>query len=252
MRVCSDSSAMAISNDSIQKLLSLLRPYLRNESERRAYLIRALGTNIDALNLIWNEPVNTFVPNMVQKLVVFGEVTPGQPALFNLLKVIREDMGFDSQIRLDELLEAIRKELPQNNNDRGNWRNASDNTSKEIDFASPRLFTTASGFLGDDWNKLERDLNAWLSQASGSIEIEAIESSYSLSGAKVLVYFKKKTVEMTKEPLKALVFHGLTDSSVGAALDKYSKTKLEILTSNTASLGFRIGAFAIVVFCPVN
>ncbi len=102
---------MAISNDSIQKLLLLLRPYLRNESERRAYLMRALGTNADALNLIWNEPVNTFIPNMVQALVAFGEVTPDQPALCALLEVIREDVGVDTQDSIDKLLQQIREEL---------------------------------------------------------------------------------------------------------------------------------------------
>lgn len=102
---------MAISNDSIQKLLLLLRPYLRNESERRAYLMRALGTNADALNLIWNEPVNTFIPNMVQTLVAFGEITPGQPALCALLEVIREDVGVDVRLDIDELLLQLKKEL---------------------------------------------------------------------------------------------------------------------------------------------
>jgi WD40 repeat protein len=102
---------MAISNDSIQKLLLLLRPYLRNESERRACLIRALGTNTDALNLIWNEPVNTFIPNMVQILVAFGELTPGQPALCALLEVIREDVGVDVRSGIDELLLQLKKKL---------------------------------------------------------------------------------------------------------------------------------------------
>lgn len=102
---------MAISNDSIQKLLLLLRPYLRNESERRAYLMRALGTNADALNLIWNEPVNTFIPNMVQTLVAFGEATLGQPALCALLEVIREDVGVDVRADVDELLLQLKKEL---------------------------------------------------------------------------------------------------------------------------------------------
>jgi WD40 repeat protein len=108
---------MAISNDSIQKLLLLLRPYLRNESERRAYLMRALGTNVDALNLIWNEPVNTFIPNMVQTLVAFGEATPGQPALCALLEEIREDVGVDVRSDINELLLQIKKELktPQPN-----------------------------------------------------------------------------------------------------------------------------------------
>lgn len=136
---------MAISNDSIQKLLSLLRPYLRNESERRAYLIRALGTNADALNLIWNEPVNTFIPNMVQTLVAFGELTSGKPALCALLEVIREDVGVDVKDSIDELLQAIKKELLRINNNQGNWSqtpvNDSDKTLKEIEFVSPRIFT---------------------------------------------------------------------------------------------------------------
>jgi len=102
---------MAISNDSIQKLLPLLRPYLRNESERRAYLMRALGINAEALNLIWNEPVNTFIPNMVQTLVGFGEFTPGKPALCALLEVIREDVGVDVRSNIDKLLLQIKKEL---------------------------------------------------------------------------------------------------------------------------------------------
>lgn len=102
---------MAISTDSIQKLLSLLRPYLRNESERRAYLMRGLGINADALNLIWNEPVNTFIPNMVQILVAFGELTPEKPALCALLEVIREDVGVDVKARINELLQQIREEL---------------------------------------------------------------------------------------------------------------------------------------------
>lgn len=107
---------MAISNDSIQKLLPLLRPYLRNESERRAYLMLALGTNADALNLIWNEPVNTFIPNMVQKLGAFGELTPGQPSLCAVLEVIREDMGVDVKARINELLQQIREELTPREN----------------------------------------------------------------------------------------------------------------------------------------
>ena len=102
---------MAISGDIIQKLLRLLRPHLQDEKERKGYLIRALGTNTDALNLIWNEPVNIFVPHMVQELVAFGEATPGKPALCALLEVIREDVGVDTQDSIDKLLQQIREEL---------------------------------------------------------------------------------------------------------------------------------------------
>jgi len=104
---------MAISSNIINQLLPLLRPYLRNEGERRAYLMRALGTNADALNLIWNEPVNTFIPNMVQTLEAFGGLTPGKPALCALLEVIREDVGIDKKAKIDQLLQQLSAELTE-------------------------------------------------------------------------------------------------------------------------------------------
>jgi (p)ppGpp synthase/HD superfamily hydrolase/Tfp pilus assembly protein PilF len=115
---------MAISKESIQKLLSLLRPYLLDKKERQAYLMRALGMDVPVLHrLDWNTPVNVFIPNMVKELVAFGEIPPSQPALCALLEVIREDVGEESKVSIDELLRRIREELKntetlfsQNNN----------------------------------------------------------------------------------------------------------------------------------------
>jgi hypothetical protein len=107
---------MTISGAIIQKLLLLLRPHLQDDMERKGYLIRALGTRADELNLIWNQPVNTFVPNMVHKLVVFGEITPGKPALCALLEVMREDGGVGFQSSIDELLGQIREEYQRPEN----------------------------------------------------------------------------------------------------------------------------------------
>lgn len=105
---------MAISNDSIQQLLPLLRPYLRDENERRAYLIRALGMNTPVLNrLVLNIPVDVFITSMVKELVDFGKIAPGQPALCALLEVIREDMGVDNKARIDKLLQKIRNEFKE-------------------------------------------------------------------------------------------------------------------------------------------
>ena len=102
---------MAISGETIQELLVLLRPHLQDEKERKGYLIRALGIKVDVLNLIWNQPVNTFVPIMVQELVAFGEIYPGKPALCALLEVMYEDLGMDIQDSIDNLLQSIREEL---------------------------------------------------------------------------------------------------------------------------------------------
>lgn len=121
---------MTISNDSIQKLLRLLRPYLRDENERRAYLIRALGIDTPVLNrLVLNTPGDVFIISMVKELLDFGEIAPGKPALCALLEVIREDGGVNMKVIIDKLLGQIREEhqrpenrLNQNSNkvtDRG-------------------------------------------------------------------------------------------------------------------------------------
>lgn len=105
---------MAISNDSIQKLLPLLRPYLRDENERRAYLIRALGMDTPVLNrLVLNTPVDVFITSMVKELVDFGKIATGKPALCALLEVIREDVGVDIKARIDELLRQLGEELTE-------------------------------------------------------------------------------------------------------------------------------------------
>ncbi len=57
--------------------------------------------------------MNVFIPHMVKELVAFDEITPGQPALCALLEVIREDVGEDLKVSIDELLRRIGEELKQ-------------------------------------------------------------------------------------------------------------------------------------------
>jgi len=111
MPVYRDSLVMVISSKTVHKLLLLLRPHLQDEKERKGYLIRALGIRTDVLNLVWNQPINIFIPNMVQELVRVGEIEPGKPSLCALLEVIREDVGVNVQSEIDELLLQVNKEL---------------------------------------------------------------------------------------------------------------------------------------------
>jgi hypothetical protein len=105
---------MTLSNDSIQKLLRLLRPHLRDEHERRAYLMRALGMETPVLNrLVLNTPVDVFIPNMAKELVDFGKIDSGKLALCTLLEVIRDDVGLDNQASIDDLLRQLREELTE-------------------------------------------------------------------------------------------------------------------------------------------
>jgi hypothetical protein len=93
-------------------LLHLLRPYLRDENERRTYLMRALGMDTPVLNrLVWSTSVDVFITNMVNELVAFGDIAPGQPALCALLEVIREEVGVDVKDNIEKLLLQIREEL---------------------------------------------------------------------------------------------------------------------------------------------
>jgi len=102
---------MEISSELITKLLDLLRPFLEDEGERKAYLLLALGTARDRLNLTWKQPTNTFIPELLKELLDFGEISRGQPALCAFLEVIREDVGVDVQDSIDELVQQIRQEL---------------------------------------------------------------------------------------------------------------------------------------------
>ncbi|NEO90882.1 MAG: NACHT domain-containing protein [Moorea sp. SIO3G5] len=103
---------MTISRETQDELLDLLRPHMRTAGERQAYLQRALGMDSPVLDrLVLTGAVNDFIPEMVRKLVRFGEISPGQPALCALLEEISKDVGIDQQEIIDRLLQQIRQEL---------------------------------------------------------------------------------------------------------------------------------------------
>ncbi|MCF2151463.1 hypothetical protein IQ276_034645 [Desmonostoc muscorum LEGE 12446] len=103
-----------VSGKIIQKLLLILTPFMRDKQQRQAYLELALGTNSPVLNLlVWDTSADVFIPQMVNKLVTFGEITSGEPALCALLEVVRANVGLDKQLEIDNLLQRIRQELQQ-------------------------------------------------------------------------------------------------------------------------------------------
>lgn len=70
--------------------------------------MRALGMDAPVLRrLVWSTPVDVFITGMIKELVIFGEITPGQPALLALLNVIRQDVGRDIQLHIDELIVEV-------------------------------------------------------------------------------------------------------------------------------------------------
>ncbi|RAM48151.1 MAG: hypothetical protein C6Y22_29420 [Hapalosiphonaceae cyanobacterium JJU2] len=235
---------MAINSELMQKLLPLLRPLMENESQRRGYLIRALGTNnLVQHRLVFNTPTNDFIPSLVNELVAFGNISPGKPALCALLEMIREDVGEDVKLRIDELLQNIREELKETTN-------CTESPNPSIKNSLTRTFTTST-YL-DDWNQLETELNNWLSQNSDSVIIKNIQTEYIYTkGAKVSVNFLvSQIIDNAKPSLKARIFHGLHDSIVYTNIYKHSETKVESWNSNVASLVLGFGAFAVIIFQP--
>lgn len=81
---------------------------MEEEKQRRAYLIRALGTDAPVLHrLEWKMSVDVFITLMVTELAGSGEVTPGKPALCALLEVIREQVSPETYIHIDELIVEV-------------------------------------------------------------------------------------------------------------------------------------------------
>lgn len=101
-----------ISGVIIQEVSLVLSPFMWDKQQRQSYLFIALGTNAKVLNrLVWDTPVDVFIPQMVKELVAFGEIAPEKPALCILLEVIRENVGLDNQVKIDSLIKKIREEL---------------------------------------------------------------------------------------------------------------------------------------------
>ena len=96
---------MAISSESLQKLLPLLTEHLNDEKDCKAYLIKSLGIHETiSKRVTWNTSKDIFITVMVKELVVFGTIAPGKPALCALLTEICKDVGLDKQERLNEVI----------------------------------------------------------------------------------------------------------------------------------------------------
>ncbi|OYD87527.1 hypothetical protein CDG77_28885 [Nostoc sp. 'Peltigera membranacea cyanobiont' 213] len=228
---------MSVNSELMQKILHLLRPLMENESQRRGYLFRALGTNTPVqYRLAFNTPTNDFIPNLVNELVAYGETSSGKPALCALLEVVREDVGNDIQVQIDNLLEQI---------------NTSQVGNQEPEHILTQVFKTAP--LLDDWHQLETKLNNWLAQVSFSIKIHTIQAEYNSTGAIIFVNFVEQKIKYDLNlPLKARVFHGLNDAIVYKEIYKFSSTQIKSWTSNVTSLLIGFGVFAVVIFQPIK
>ncbi|MBN1286944.1 MAG: hypothetical protein JXB47_16210 [Anaerolineae bacterium] len=93
---------MELGPDVYDELIDLLAPLMGTEDERRAWLIYALSGCPALEQINYSGPTRTFIIIMVSRLVNFGRFR-GDPALWCLLKTIREHVGEDRQRRIDGL-----------------------------------------------------------------------------------------------------------------------------------------------------
>lgn len=102
-----------LDNNAINELVELLRPFMEDEGNRRPFLVLALRNDAPVLQrLTWSDSVATFIPDVVCKLVDYGEVAPGRQALWALLECVRSQVGVDVQQRIDKLRPLIDLQSP--------------------------------------------------------------------------------------------------------------------------------------------
>ncbi|MEJ6485300.1 SAV_2336 N-terminal domain-related protein [Nostoc punctiforme UO1] len=137
-----DNTEMAeISGETIQKLLLVLRPFMWDKQQRRSYFFIALGTNATVLNrLVWDTPVDVFIPQMVNELILSGEIAPGKPTICALLDVIRENVGVDKQLEIDNLQQRIIEELTKKEKP-GSVETDKHSRSKQMSFITETIST---------------------------------------------------------------------------------------------------------------
>ena len=92
----------------LNQLKNLLISFMFSESERRAYILRALGINSPILPLIrFDASTSIFVTELIRLLLQYGEIQPGKQALSALLEVVREDVGVDKKLIIDNIISKL-------------------------------------------------------------------------------------------------------------------------------------------------
>ncbi|MCC6974314.1 MAG: SUMF1/EgtB/PvdO family nonheme iron enzyme [Anaerolineae bacterium] len=87
-------------------LLNLLSPFMGTESERRAQITLAFGTDSPIERQInFSGATDVFILNLIRDLKRYGDFPEGTPALWTLMLSIRNQVGEDKQRQIDGLRE---------------------------------------------------------------------------------------------------------------------------------------------------
>lgn len=91
-----------------REIIDILTPHFGGDDQRRALLISALGLGHPLLSQIdYTGNANTFTVNLVSRLNDYGQIAPGQTALWAVLEEVSRNVGYDKQQRIKALEGAV-------------------------------------------------------------------------------------------------------------------------------------------------
>lgn len=91
----------------ITTIVDLVQPLCGTENERRALIDTIFVGALSKPNIDTSGAPLEFTRRLVFRLIDYGEIAPGQPALWALLEIIRAQVGVDRQAQIDNLHDAI-------------------------------------------------------------------------------------------------------------------------------------------------
>lgn len=102
---------MSLDRITLRELTVILLPVFRDSGSRQPLMTLALGMGHPLIPQIHYEyAADPFILHVIEKLIDFGEIEPGVPALWALLEVVQDRVGQDIQARIIALKPKIVRE----------------------------------------------------------------------------------------------------------------------------------------------
>lgn len=98
---------MTLTADRFRQVIALCVPYMDDKDARRSLVESALYGSPVLSQIDWEGAAHEFTVRLIRKLLDFGEITPGKPALIALLETLREQVGSDRQEHLDAVIKTL-------------------------------------------------------------------------------------------------------------------------------------------------
>lgn len=97
-----------------EALIDLLSPLMHTDNERQALLSLAFKAEPVYQQIDFDGSADTFITNMIDKLLHFGELASGEQALFALLEIAKSRVGGNKQKIIEDLISHINAQSKQN------------------------------------------------------------------------------------------------------------------------------------------